>query len=157
MELGATVCFRQNPLCTVCPVSAFCAGLKTGDPGRFPQLAAKKIEKVTVTRLWFVQAEKLLLHRAAATARRLAHLHELPTPAHAAFDEAAIQRDGELLAQKKRAITKYQITESIYRPALAPPAKLPTDLVWVPLAELESVTLSGPHRRWVREILARQK
>lgn len=156
MELGATVCFRQNPLCTVCPVSAFCAGLKSGAPESFPQLAAKKTEKVAVTRLWCVHAGRLLLHQAAATARRLAHLHELPTPAHLGLEEATVQRDGELLAQKKRAITKYQITESIYRPAAALPRKLPTALVWVPLAELESVTLSGPHRRWVRELLARK-
>lgn len=157
MELGATVCFRQNPLCTVCPVSAFCAGLKSGEPARFPRLAAKKIEKIAVTRLWCVRDGRLLLHRAAATARRLAHLHELPTPAHVGLDEAAPQRAGALLAQKKRAITKYQITESIYRPATTLPNILPADLVWVPLAELEAVTLSGPHRRWVRELLAGHK
>lgn len=157
MELGATVCFRQNPLCKVCPVSAFCAGLKSGEPARFPRLAAKKIEKIAVTRLWCVRDGRLLLHRAAATARRLAHLHELPTPAHVGLDEAALQRAGALLAQKKRAITKYQITESIYRPATTLPNILPADLVWVPLAELEAVTLSGPHRRWVRELLAGHK
>lgn len=157
MELGATVCFRQNPLCTVCPVSAFCAGLKAGAPESFPRLAAKKTEKVAVTRLWCLHAGRLLLHRTAGTARRLAHLHELPTPAQAGLAETAALHGAELLAQKKRAITKYQITESIYRPATALPARLPDDLVWVAVTELESVTLSGPHRRWVREILAREK
>ncbi len=157
MELGATVCFRQNPLCTICPVMNFCAARKTGDPEQFPQLAAKKIEKVSVTRLWWVHAGRLLLHRTDAAARRLAQMHELPTPAHAGLDEAQITKAGELLARKKRAITKYQITESIYRYAAAPKT-LPSGsgLVWVPLAELETLTLSGPHRRWVREILAQK-
>jgi hypothetical protein len=26
--------------------------------------------------------------------------------------------------------------------------------VWVPFAQLDAITLSGPHRRWVTEILA---
>ena len=41
MELGATVCVRQNPLCLTCPVRKFCAGashdkfivvIETADP-----------------------------------------------------------------------------------------------------------------------------
>ncbi|HTJ79922.1 MAG TPA: A/G-specific adenine glycosylase, partial [Rariglobus sp.] len=40
MELGATICFRQNPLCTVCPVREFCAAARRGDPESYPKLAA---------------------------------------------------------------------------------------------------------------------
>lgn len=36
MDLGATVCRPKSPACDVCPVAFGCAGLKGGDPGRYP-------------------------------------------------------------------------------------------------------------------------
>lgn len=152
MELGATVCLRQNPLCPVCPVFNLCAAKKSGDPHNYPRLAPKRIEQVAVTRAWCVRRGKLLLHLTAGTARRLAHQHELPSATHLGLDEAEVRR-GPMLALKKRSITRYRITESIHR--LAPPTgRLPAGLVWVPLAALDTITLSGPHRRWVREMIA---
>ncbi|MBI5381951.1 MAG: A/G-specific adenine glycosylase [Opitutae bacterium] len=151
MELGATVCVRQSPLCLTCPVAVWCAARRTGSPEDFPRLAAKVIEQRAVIRVWCVRAGRLLLHRAADGARRLAQLHELPTAAHLGLSEAAAAR-GELLLKKKRGITRYQITESIHA---APPPRgaLAAGLVWVPLAEIDTLTLSGPHRRWVAAIL----
>lgn len=153
MELGATVCLRRNPLCTVCPVRAFCAGCRAGDPEAYPRLAAKRMEKITVYRAWCVQRGKLLLHRVDGQARRLAHLHELPTAEQLGLDAARLQ-ESPLLAQKKRGITRYQITELIHE-FNGPVPKRP-DLVWVPLAGLDEITLSGPHRRWVRELLGQK-
>jgi len=150
MELGATVCLRRNPLCTVCPVREFCAGCRSSDPESYPRLAAKQMEKVTIIRGWCVHRGKLLLHRTPQQARRLANLHELPTVEQLGLDAGDLKR-GTLLVTKKRGITRYQITELIH--ATTPPKTLPDDLVWVPLNELESITLSGPHRRWVGELL----
>jgi A/G-specific adenine glycosylase len=104
--------------------------------------------------VWCERAEALLLHCAAAGARRFANIHELPTAEHVGLTSAAAAR-GKLLAKKRRGITRFQITESIYT-APAPRGKLPAELVWVPLSELGNITLSGPHRRWVAEILAQK-
>lgn len=41
MDLGATVCKPKSPLCLVCPVAAFCAGLQTGEPESYPRKSAK--------------------------------------------------------------------------------------------------------------------
>lgn len=154
MELGATVCFRQKPLCLTCPVRAFCAASQRGEPEAYPRLAPKQMEQRAVTRVWCERAGALLLHRAAKDARRFADMHELPTTEQAGVDPHQLATD-QLLATKRRGITRFQITESIY--AAKPPArKLPADLVWVPLAELNSITLSGPHRRWIGEILAKR-
>lgn len=152
MELGATVCVRQNPLCLTCPVRTFCAGARRGDPEAFPRLARKRMERVTVTRVWCERPGALLLHQAAADAKRFRNMHELPTAEQAGLDHATAIR-GELLAKKHRGITRFQITESIHR-ASAPAKPLAPGLVWVPLARLDAITLSGPHRRWVAEILA---
>ena len=154
MELGATICFRQKPVCLTCPVRRFCAAARAGDPERFPRLAPKRIEQKAVARVWCERGGSLLLHRADATARRFANIHELPLAEHVGFDVASAT--AVPLAEKRRAITRFQITETIHT-APAPRRKLDAGLVWVRLAELETVTLSGPHRRWILEILAARK
>lgn len=154
MELGATVCLRQNPHCLTCPVCRYCAAARSGEPGNFPRFAPKKIEHRTVTRVWCVRRGALLLHKAHAGARRFANIHELPTVVQASFDPATVAR-GQLLANKHRTITRFRITESIFAVA-APRGNPSSELTWVPLTNLDSITLSGPHRRWVTEILARR-
>jgi A/G-specific adenine glycosylase len=107
-----------------------------------------------------MRRKALLLHRTGQDARRLAGLHELPTAEQLGLAPSDVRRL-PLLARRTRTITRFQISESIH--AVAPRRGLKThgpgrdgDLVWVPLARLDSVTLSGPHRRWVSEILSRQ-
>ena len=150
MELGATICLRQNPLCGRCPVLAFCAAGRRGEPGAYPRLAARRVERQVVTRVWCEREGALLLHRAHAGARRLAGQHELPTAEQAGLTIAAAGR-GRLLARKRRAITRFQIVESIH--AARAPRPLTPGLVWAPLAQLDALVLSGPHRRWIGEIL----
>jgi A/G-specific adenine glycosylase len=155
MELGATVCQRHNPLCARCPVRPFCAASQRGEPEAYPRLAPKKIEQLKVSRLWCIHHGRLLLQRTAEDAQRLANLYELPALEQAGLDPsffaAAIP-----LVQKKRGITRFSITESIYA---VTPAELPhgtttrTGMTWVTLDELNALTLSGPHRRWINELL----
>jgi A/G-specific adenine glycosylase len=155
MELGATVCHRQNPLCTICPVLAFCAAARGGEPEAYPRLAARVIEQRAVSRVWCLHQGKLLLHRTAGDSRRLANMHELPAAEHLGQDESVFKK-AELLAKKKRGITRFAITESIYRLAastLSRESQERPGLVWVALDDLETLTLSGPHRRWVTELL----
>jgi A/G-specific adenine glycosylase len=160
MELGATVCFRRNPLCTVCPVQTFCAAGRQGDPEAYPQLAAKVMEQKAVARLWCVHRGKLLLHRTASGARRLAGLHELPHPEQAGL--TAVQA-GKLpvLATKRRGITRFQITETIhaFAPTVDQRKRLTADpsLHWVALTALDGISFSGPHRRWIAELNDRPK
>lgn len=153
MELGATVCFRQKPLCLTCPVAEFCASRRAGTAETLPRLAPKKTEPMFVLRTFCLDRGRLLLHRTGAKARRLAGLHELPELAQVGV---AAER-AQLVATKRRAITRFQITESIYR--VKADAKLRArvakdeSLEWVSVAELERITLSGPHRRWLAELL----
>jgi A/G-specific adenine glycosylase len=156
MELGATVCHRQNPLCTACPVLSFCAAARSGEPGRFPRLAPKKIEQQRVIRVWCERDGQLLLHRAHAGARRLATQHELPRANDLGLGESDFQKHTPL-AVRRRTITRYAITETIFRAQISKKQLTETsnnsELTWVPLAKLDAITLSGPHRRWVKEIL----
>lgn len=151
MELGATVCVRHSPQCLLCPVSYWCAGRVSGDPEQFPRLERKSIERTEVLRAWCEHDGRLLLHRARQGSRRLTGIHELPTPEQAGLAPADVRR-GPLLARRTRGITRFHITESIH--AAPAPASPPGDgLTWIPLAEIDAIALSGPHRRWIAEIL----
>ena len=157
MELGATICLRRKPLCLLCPVRAFCTAQELG-PEAFPKINAKIMEKRSVVRAWCVRRKALLLHRTGRDARRLAGLHELPTAEQLGLAPSDVRRL-PLLARRTRSITRFHISESIH--AVAPKRDFKAhgagsgdSLVWVPLARLDSITLSGPHRRWVGEILA---
>ena len=101
--------------------------------------------------MWCVRRRALLLHLTDAGARRFANIHELPTAAQAGLTDAKAAR-GKLLAKKRRGITRYQVTESIYA-VEAPREKLPPGLKWIPFDELESISLSGPHRRWITALM----
>ena len=155
MELGATVCFRQKPLCLVCPVAEFCNTRREGEPEKLPRFKPKVIEQKSVTRVWAVDQGRLLLRRGHAKARRLAGLYELPEASDLPVEPVA----KDLLLRKRRAITRYQITESIYiikaTPRLRKLIARAGALEWVPLKQIGHITLSGPHRRWVRELLDR--
>ncbi|MDX2186880.1 MAG: A/G-specific adenine glycosylase [Opitutaceae bacterium] len=152
MELGATVCHRHSPLCTVCPVLSYCAAGKSGDPGSYPRLAAKNYEKKTVDRLLVIQDGRILLHRAHTHAKRLADLHELPDFVAVGLTEPSPGL--KLIATRKRAITRWQISERIWRATVADIRS--EGLHWVELNQLDQITLSGPHRRWLSELLVEE-
>ncbi|MDD3180328.1 MAG: A/G-specific adenine glycosylase [Opitutaceae bacterium] len=157
MELGATVCLRQKPRCLICPVARFCTARTTPHPGKFPRLMSKQVEKKLVNRVWCEHRGRLLLRRAHAKAQRLAGLHELPEAGDLGM--AAHPTDVPVLvARKRRTITRFRITEAIYRytpsPNLLACARRNSALEWVRIADLDRLALSGPHRRWVRELLA---
>ncbi|WP_415908086.1 A/G-specific adenine glycosylase [Oleiharenicola sp. Vm1] len=155
MELGATVCFRAKPLCLTCPVATFCAARRAGNADELPRFVPKQIEQRSVTRLFVVDRDRILLRRGSANAKRLAGIHELPEACDLGVKPAA----ATLVATKRRTITRFSITESIH--AIAPTSALlkviakTEALEWVPLEQLDHVTLSGPHRRWVAELSKR--
>ena len=158
MELGATLCTKANPLCTVCPAFQYCASGKQGDSEKYPNLQRKKITKHTVHRAWIIHKGKLLLHKKTETAKRLADLLELPDCEDLLKEAKGNPKalPGKLLLKKKRGISNQRIEESIFEvkttPALMKRVNEAPDYHWVSREELEAVTLSGPHRKWVGEI-----
>ena len=56
---------------------------------------------------------------------------------------------------KLNAITRFVITETIVAPRSPVRIRTGPELVWVSARELAGVALSGPHRRWINEILGR--
>ena len=151
MELGATVCHKHQPLCTVCPVVQFCGGAAGGAPEAIPNIERRATEHVAIDRLWVVRGDQLLLHRIPADAKQLAGQYELP----ALTDLPHRPKVGALLATNTRSITHRRIKESIY--PVTEIASLSTDLPphlhWISIEKIDQITLSGPHRRWIKALL----
>lgn len=63
MDLGATICTRQSPECTRCPLQNTCQGLKTGRPTDFPHRKpkAKRRKKEVNLLVIHTQDESILL------------------------------------------------------------------------------------------------
>jgi A/G-specific adenine glycosylase len=149
MELGATVCLKNKPLCTVCPVVDFCQARRHGTQDERPKIDRKATVKVEIDRAWALQGNQLLLHRISESSGQLAGQYELPK-----LDQVESDAPPRRIASNTRAITHRRIREHIYAVSTAIPAKAAiASLHWVPVQELDQITLSGPHRRWIEALL----
>ena len=154
MELGATVCHRQSPLCLTCPATDYCKGAKTGNAQRYPNLAKKKKTKQKLPRYWIESQNGLLLYSEAKGSSRLAGIYELPENLPLELEDLA--RDAKHLATKKRTIGQVDYEEEIFRAEKIHGSRqkivLPKGYRWVRKSDLNTITLSGPHRKWIGEI-----
>jgi len=148
MELGATVCLKRKPLCTLCPVAKFCEGRNRPDVEAIPKIQRKATERVEINRAWVVRDGAILLHRIPETAGQLAGQYELPKLATLVSETPS----GQPLLTKTRSITHRRIKEKIYQTSA--PSSIADAYLWVPLAEINQITLSGPHRKWINQLLA---
>ena len=149
MELGATVCLKHKPLCTVCPVVEFCQARRKGTQDARPEIERKATVKVEIDRAWATLDDQLLLHRISESSGQLAGQYELPR-----LEQIISKTTPRRIASKSRAITHRRIREHIYDVHVdLPDASDDDSLQWIPLKALASITLSGPHRRWIEELL----
>ena len=137
MELGATLCTKNKPMCTVCPVVTFCQGAANGAAEEIPAIQRAATVKVAIDRLWIVHKGKLLLHRIAEDAKQLAGQYELPAVKH--FSEKP--ELGKLLAVKSRGITNKRITETIYQSSTPLTKTESPELHWVALDQLDALRI----------------
>lgn len=154
MELGATVCRKGAPECGRCPLAPWCEAKAAGDAANLPRFAAKERQTATVERALILQAGKLLLHRNAPQAKRLAGMAEIPTLA--TLGQAVV---GTPVLTRRRTIGTVTYEEKLYvlRPTAAQLRQwlLLAGLEWVAVKALDEAALSGPHRRWLGEWLSR--
>ena len=150
MELGAMICHRSNPLCSICPIFTYCKSGKTDSWTKYPAIAAKPKRSTLIQRYWVEAEGQLLLH--ASSKNRLQGIFELPQelPVHSDISKSKTK----ILAIRKRTIGNVLYTEQILKIGIASYFKnsLPQGYAWVKWSEIEAVTLSGPHRRWIKEI-----
>ncbi len=153
MELGATVCLKARPQCSQCPVVSFCRAHSAGKQETLPRFQSRKISTTSIDRIWMVNDKSLLLRRIPSNGPRLANIFELPPAENLSLNGC----EKTLIKQAKRSIGNQRITERIY--SINSGKNLPrkiaqnSDFRWISFDALDAITLSGPHRRWIGEIL----
>ncbi|GHB99418.1 A/G-specific adenine glycosylase [Cerasicoccus arenae] len=153
MELGATICSKANPQCLICPVKDFCEGQRVGNPAQLPRLAKRQIIQKRIDRVFLIHGGRLLIHRIPTTAKRLAGLCELPPG-----DLLEVSFPAELILTRRRGIANERIEERFLRidwnSKLHSLITKDETLFWQPLNQLNDITLTGPHRKWLAELMA---
>ena len=132
----------------------YCAAEKRGVVEELPKFLPRETEKHEVRRALVTDAHgAVLLRRYGPDAPTLSGLCELPS----AEGVLRLSPRSASIAVKKRSIGNRAYTELIYS-AKASPALLrriagDKGLFWASPTELATVTLSGPHRKWLGELL----
>ncbi|MEC8405380.1 MAG: A/G-specific adenine glycosylase [Verrucomicrobiota bacterium] len=151
MELGATLCTKTKPKCSQCPVKTLCLASAQGDPHVLPKINRAATSSVTIDRAWIKNKNRLLLYLNSADAHQLAGQYELPS-----LESLGAKTPNETpFAIRTRAITNRRIKERIHSGESLSNQKLlfQSEHQWICLERINSITLSGPHRRWVQEFL----
>ena len=58
MDLGATVCRPGRPLCHLCPLTAWCAGFRSGAPERWPLKTRKAVRPHRTGTAWVLRDDR---------------------------------------------------------------------------------------------------
>ncbi|MDD4348526.1 MAG: A/G-specific adenine glycosylase [Opitutales bacterium] len=153
MELGALVCTPRQATCQKCPIQPNCLAFQTAAVEIIPSIQRAPTIDTKVFRLWLYDctSDTLILELQQGKSR-LSGLHELP----AILIEPNDAPKFESLMVRTRTIGNNRIREHIVQPV--DPFNLRTNenhgtLHQIPVADLESVGISGPHRKWIRELL----
>ncbi len=150
MELGATICKKVRPSCLLCPVRDHCEAVAQGIQDSLPVIIRKSTTRRSVARLWLVRDDELLLHFHPRDATRLAGMAELP--------ELRESPSIAPILTRSRGISSERIRESIF--ALPSDHPLAMECLkdsctnWIELAAIDQLSLSGPHKKWIAQLLA---
>jgi len=158
MDLGAVVCTRRAPRCGQCPVADDCIARKTGRIDQLP--APRRRGERPQRRAWLllaVQGDRVLLQR-RVPAGIWGGLHSLPQfDSAAALRRAATDLDAAprlaALPSRTHAFTHFTLTLLPRRldVRVLPPQLREDDLLWLPLAQIDSAPLPAPIRVLLRE------
>jgi A/G-specific adenine glycosylase len=155
MELGATVCYSENPQCLLCPLFSLCGAAQKGVQNEFPEsLKARQSEEVRVAVLLVEKKGKVLSRIRPETERWLKGLWEFPSCEGETFEKAIRQLEKQYkvkawrkeLKELKHQITHHKIHMRLYR-AQARDGKIPAGSKWVAPAQLDSLPFSSAQNK----------
>jgi A/G-specific adenine glycosylase len=143
MELGARVCLPRTPHCGMCPLAGLCAARHAQTAAQLPvNLRKAKPVKIQAAVVIVEHRGRILFWQRPASSRRMADFWELPTP-----DQLSGLQAPRIVGTFRHTITQQHYEVTVWIGALAR-AKPP--LVWLPVADLDSVALSTTARKALR-------
>jgi A/G-specific adenine glycosylase len=161
MELGATVCLPEHPLCLICPLSSRCLAARKGCQDLLPEMPkAKKPVALSMAAVYVKKEGKILVRKRSDGEKWLKNMWELPSAEGSDF-QAALDELGKILTLKigkpelkeiRHQITHHKITLRLYQAAGGGQETLPPGFKWVTPAELARLPFASAQnrlRKWV--------
>ena len=142
MDLGATLCTPKTPNCPACPLKAFCAAFKTGEPQSYPAPRKRTpVKAVQAAALLIGNAQEAYLEQRSGSL--LGGLYGLPIEEGEGALERLLERLGahspRLLGSVQHQMTHRHITLHIYT---AEAAVEHQDIATRPLSRLDHKALA---------------
>ena len=154
MELGAVCCTKQNPTCLECPLHALCEAFKANTVAECPKFVQLQRSFAKRERIWLLNENNLLLEPSAVGGK--SKLLELPFLTQ---ERKELLGEIKLVFKGKRSIGTVTYSEEIFCPKKAIEtnkllhSKFFQECTRVSLDQLTAYALSGPHKRWILQIL----
>jgi A/G-specific adenine glycosylase len=140
MELGATVCLSDNPLCLLCPMISLCEASQKGLQAELPEKVEADITvDIPMTCFFLEDKGKILIRKRSENEKWLKGMWEFPSAEGKSFEEAQKKLEKELKASVTPTLLKevrHQITHHKIKLRFFP-------------ARLKSAKPSGPAYKWV--------
>ncbi len=161
MELGATVCFPENPQCGVCPVQKSCKAHALGSETDFPFKGRReKLEKIRTAALVLRRNGSVLLKK-QGTHERWGGLWMFPHwPSKKAMLTESRLEAGRIRKRMsvRHGFTKYQVTLEVFEMKAAEETNsyavrgTQHETKWVAIGELAHHPLPSPHRKIAHDL-----
>ena len=143
MELGATVCLPQRPLCLHCPVQPFCA-----TRGEHEAPPPKKMHRREIAYALCSSAARVLLQQRPSTASLMPGMWELPEVPMHPDDHQRV----ELTVRHAITVTNYRVSVLRYSRREAQSLDSPHPRRWTRTSELGSLPLTGLTRKILQRL-----
>lgn len=143
MELGATTCLPQRPLCLQCPVQSFCA-----TRGEHQAPPPKKMRSRQIAYALCSSASKVLLQKRPPSASLMPGMWELPEVGMQPNDHQRI----ELTVRHAITVTNYRVHVLRYSEDEVRTFASPHPCKWTRTSELGSLPLTGLTRKVLRRL-----
>src|SRR5205814_1496381 len=158
MDLGATICTPKKPACALCPLNERCVARALGSQETFPRKAPKKAGALRRGAAFVVTRGQELLVRTRPEKGLLGSMTEVPSSTWLAAhdDKAALQQAPALSGIKRwhrkagvvtHVFTHFPLELVVYTATVAPRARAPQGMRWVPLATLADEALPNLMRK----------
>lgn len=161
MELGATLCFSDNPQCLLCPLLSQCQASQKGLQNELPEMP-KAQETVEIRMAAFLIREKnrVLVKKRSQAEKWLKGMWEFPSAEGKTFEEARAKLDKELKTKSgsrpslevRHQITHHKVRLRLFPSPVPKNPRLSKDFKWVTAKELVRLPFASAQnklRRWV--------
>lgn len=161
MELGATLCLPENPLCLLCPLASLCQAAQRGLQNNFPKMPiGPEIVEVPMVALLIEKRGRVLVRKRSRDEKWLKGMWEFPSAEGKTFEEALqklekavrVKVHRKALYEVRHQITHHKIRLKLFQVNPLKSPRLSGDFQWVlpkNLPDFPFASAQGKLRKWI--------